>query len=63
DNVQYNQVADENELLKALELAGALEFVEELEEGIETMVGDRGAMLSGGQRARVSLARALLKKP
>ena len=63
DNVQYNQVAEESELLKALELAGALEFVEELEDGIETMVGDRGALLSGGQRARVSLARALLKKP
>ncbi len=63
ENVQYNQVAEESDLLKALELAGALEFVEELEDGIETMVGDRGAMLSGGQRARVSLARALLKKP
>ena len=63
DNVQYNQEAKESDLIEALELAGALEFVEELEDGIETMVGDRGAMLSGGQRARVSLARALLKKP
>ena len=63
DNVQYNMDAEESDLRRALELAGALEFVEELEDGIETMVGDRGAMLSGGQRARVSLARALLKKP
>ena len=62
-NVQYNQVADEADSRAALELAGAWEFVEELEDGIETMVGDRGAKLSGGQRARVSLARALLKKP
>ena len=63
DNVRYNQEATEEELGTARQLAGALEFVEELEDGMETMVGDRGAKLSGGQRARVSLARALLKKP
>ena len=63
DNVIYNQTADEEELRTALELAGAWEFIEDLEEGLETMVGDRGAKLSGGQRARVSLARALLKRP
>ena len=63
DNVRYNQEATDEDLSIALELAGALEFVKELEDGMETMVGDRGAKLSGGQRARVSLARALLKKP
>ena len=63
DNVRYNQEASDEDLSVALELAGALEFVKELEDGIETMVGSRGAKLSGGQRARVSLARALLKKP
>ena len=63
DNVRYNQEASDEDLSVALELAGALEFVKELEDGMETMVGDRGAKLSGGQRARVSLARALLKKP
>ena len=63
DNVRYNQEATEEELGTALQLAGALEFVEELEDGMETMVGDRGAKQSGGQRARVSHARALLKKP
>ena len=63
DNVRYNQEANDEDLSVALELAGALEFVKELEDGMETMVGDRGAKLSGGQRARVSLARALLKKP
>ena len=63
DNVRYNQEATDEDLSVALELAGALEFVKELEDGMETMVGDRGAKLSGGQRARVSLARALLKKP
>ncbi|MCH1541384.1 MAG: ABC transporter ATP-binding protein/permease [Candidatus Poseidonia sp.] len=63
DNVLYNQDASSEELKHALELAGALDFVQELEDGMDTMVGDRGAKLSGGQRARVSLARALLKSP
>jgi len=63
DNVIYNQTATEDDLKAALELAGAWDFVQELEEGLDTMVGDRGAKLSGGQRARVSLARALLKAP
>ena len=62
-NVAYNRKADEEEIMKALEMAGAAEFVKEFEDGLETMVGDRGTMLSGGQRARVSLARALLKNP
>ena len=63
DNVIYNQTADDKELQTALELAGAWEFIQELEDSLDTMVGDRGAKLSGGQRARVSLARALLKRP
>ena len=63
ENVIYNQNSTEDELKTALELAGAWEFIEELEDGLQTMVGDRGAKLSGGQRARVSLARALLKQP
>ena len=62
-NVAYNREADDDEIMTALEMAGAAEFVSELENGLDTMVGDRGTMLSGGQRARVSLARALLKKP
>ena len=63
DNVIYNQEATEAELEAALHMAGAWNFVQELEEGMDTLVGDRGAMLSGGQRARISLARALLKSP
>ena len=62
-NVAYNREADDDEIMTALEMAGAAEFVSELENGLDTMVGDRGTMLSGGQRARVSLARALLKNP
>ena len=47
----------------ALKTAGAWDFVQDLEQGLGTMVGDRGSMLSGGQRARISLARAVLKQP
>jgi len=63
DNVRYNQESTDEELNTALKLAGAWDFIQELENGLSTMVGDRGAKLSGGQRARVSLARALLKQP
>jgi ATP-binding cassette subfamily B protein len=63
ENVVYNQEATDEEVKHALQLAGALEFVENLEQGYNTMVGDRGVKLSGGQRARISLARALLKSP
>ena len=62
-NVSYAREASDDEIRKALETAGAWEFVSELPDGIDTMVGDRGVMLSGGQRARVALARALLKAP
>ena len=63
DNVVYNQGASEEELEQALKMAGAWEFVQALEQGIDTLVGDRGVKLSGGQRARISLARALVKSP
>lgn len=63
DNVVYNQESNEEMLKDALTMAGAWNFVQELENGLDTMVGDRGAMLSGGQRARISLARAILRAP
>ena len=63
DNVVYSREASEDEIEMALHLAGADEFVVEMEQGIDTLVGDRGVMLSGGQRARISLARAMLMKP
>ena len=63
ENVAYNRESNDEEIMKALELAGASDFVNDFEDGLETMVGDRGTKLSGGQRARVSLARALLKNP
>ncbi|MDY7000468.1 MAG: ABC transporter ATP-binding protein, partial [Thermodesulfobacteriota bacterium] len=54
--------ADEAEVRQALLKARALEFVESLPQGLETVLGERGAKLSGGQRQRISLARALLQK-
>ena len=50
-------------LTRALSSAGLLQFVEELPEGLDTIVGDGGVMLSGGERQRVSIARAYLRNP
>lgn len=47
----------------ALEAAGAAVFVNELEQGVDTMVGEQGARLSGGQRQRIAIARALARRP
>lgn len=63
DNIAYGELADATEarLLQALERANAMEFINELPDGIQTVVGDDGLLLSGGQRQRLAIARALLK--
>ena len=63
NNIAYGQLRQHSrsELLQAAEAAHVLEFVTELPDGLETRVGDRGALLSGGQRQRIAIARALLK--
>jgi subfamily B ATP-binding cassette protein MsbA len=55
--------ATENEIIEALKIANAYEFVKELPEGIHTNIGDSGNKLSGGQKQRLSIARAVLKNP
>lgn len=64
DNIIYGKInATRDEVLKAAELAGAMEFIEKLADGIDTYVGERGVMLSGGQKQRISIARVFLKNP
>lgn len=64
DNLLWSfEQAKEYDLWGALRLANAEDFVKELPQGIDTLVGDRGFRLSGGQRQRIALARALLRKP
>jgi ATP-binding cassette subfamily C protein len=55
--------ASEADLVDALRLAAAEDFVRALPQGLDTMVGERGTLLSQGERQRIALARALLRRP
>lgn len=61
ENIAYGRPdATEDEIREAARLANALEFIDKLPGGLDTMVGERGVKLSGGQRQRVAIARAIL---
>ncbi|WP_346931004.1 ABC transporter ATP-binding protein [Clostridium sp.] len=63
NNLKYGKNnATREELEKAIELACAKEFVDELKEGYDTLIGERGLGLSGGQKQRLCIARALLRE-
>jgi ATP-binding cassette, subfamily B, bacterial len=62
-NVDVRNVLTPEQVRHALSVADALEFVDELPDGVETIMGERGVTLSGGQRQRVALARALASRP
>jgi subfamily B ATP-binding cassette protein MsbA len=55
--------ASEEDLLEAVKAAHVQQFTDRFEEGLDTLIGERGIKLSGGQRQRVSIARALLANP
>jgi subfamily B ATP-binding cassette protein MsbA len=55
--------ASDEEIIEALKIANAYEFVKDLPDGINTNIGDSGNKLSGGQKQRLSIARAVLKNP
>ena len=62
ENIAYsNTLASDQQICDAAKKANALEFIEKLPNGFDTLVGERGVKLSGGQRQRVAIARAILK--
>ncbi|GER59154.1 ABC transporter ATP-binding protein [Patiriisocius marinus] len=64
ENLKIGKIdASEAEMIDALKIANAWEFVKDLPKGIETNIGDSGNKLSGGQKQRLSIARAVLKNP
>ncbi len=64
DNIAYGRFdATREEVIEVAKQAEALEFIQALPQGFDTVVGERGETLSGGQRQRLSIARALLKNP
>jgi ATP-binding cassette, subfamily B, bacterial MsbA len=64
ENILYGRLeATEDEIIEAARSANAHEFIIQLPNGYDTLVGERGVKLSGGQRQRISIARAILKDP
>ena len=64
ENIKIGKLdATDEEIIEALKVANAYEFVKDLSQGIHTNIGDAGNKLSGGQKQRLSIARAVLKNP
>lgn len=61
--LRFHPDATDEEIIEALKQAQAWSFVEKLEQGLDTVIGEKGARLSGGQRQRIVLARVLMSKP
>ncbi|MCM8773299.1 MAG: ATP-binding cassette domain-containing protein, partial [Candidatus Omnitrophica bacterium] len=62
DNIAYGkEEAKEGEIIEAAKKANAYDFIKRLPEGFSTLIGDRGFRLSGGEKQRLSIARAILK--
>ena len=64
NNINYGLPdAGMKEIQSAAKIANALEFIEDLQDGFNTIIGEKGTRLSGGERQRISIARAILKNP
>ena len=64
ENISYGcPGASREKVIEAARMAGAHEFISELQDGYDTYVGERGVKLSGGQKQRISIARVFLKNP
>jgi ATP-binding cassette subfamily B protein len=64
DNIRYGKPdASDDEVHAAIRMAHLQHFIEQLPEGVDTLVGERGLKLSGGEKQRVAIARTLLKRP
>jgi len=63
NNITFGSEATGNQVIEAAKVANAHTFVSQLQDGYQTLIGDRGGRLSGGQRQRLSIARAVLKNP
>ena len=64
DNIGYGmEQCSEEQVRGAAELVGASDFIEKMENGLDTPVGEMGSRLSGGQRQKIAIARAMIRKP
>ncbi len=64
DNITYGSIdADPAQIRDAAHAANALEFIEQMPDGFDTLIGERGVKLSGGQRQRLAIAREILRNP
>jgi ATP-binding cassette subfamily B protein/subfamily B ATP-binding cassette protein MsbA len=63
DNISFGKYYAETKIIDAAKLANAHEFILQLPQGYDTLVGDRGVKISGGERQRIAIARAMIRDP